>query len=255
MMTKGMKGALKDSRGFTLMELIIVVAILAILVTLAVLYYGNTTEDTYATMLVADLRQVDTAFSLYQTKYNEMPVLGTTPEDLEDTTNGNSNVPGTLTIDTLIDVYPIDRTDANFMAYIKKTTFLLKGVEGGDSRGAGKLFYVDAARDVATSQTPVSGSGTSIQLAAAASAVDDYYNDCTIDIVAGAGLGQSRTVVDYDGGTQTATLSSALETVLDASSRYTIRAPVKRGDLVFVQTTSESANVIKDSSGNAIYKY
>lgn len=62
-------------------------------------------------------------------------------------------------------------------------------------------------------------SGTSIELAQTADAdndyrlpiaVDDYYNDLTVEMATGDEIAEVRTVEDYDGDTRTITLSSAL---------------------------------------------
>ena len=64
--------------------------------------------------------------------------------------------------------------------------------------------------------------GTHIQLAATANPTDDHYNGFIVTITAGTGAGQSRTISDYVGATQIATLSAAWTTALDATSVYSI---------------------------------
>lgn len=255
-------GMIGNKNGFTLMELIIVMAILAVLVTLALLYYGNVGQDAYRNALMADLKAVDQAVTLYENNYGKLPVVESGAMDLEGKTNGNANVPATLKAAGKIDAYTINPTDANFMSYIKKTTYLLKGIETGDVRGAGKLFYIDAADDVVTSGTPAgAGTATTILLATDSNVDNDYYNGCTIYITGGKGVGQSRVISDYDynavGPICTATVSSAWATdnEPDGTSTYKIIPPVKAGDIVFVQSATTDRLVIKDSSGQAIYKY
>lgn len=257
-------GRIRSSKGFTLMELIIVMAILAVLVTLALLYYGNIGQDAYRNALMADLKAVDEAITLYENKYGTLPVVESTIIDLEDKTTGNDNVPETLKVNGAIDAYTIDATNANFMEYIKKTTYLLKGVETGNVRGAGKLFYINAADDVETG-TAAGSTATTISLPATANVNDDYYNGCTIYITGGAGVGQARVITDYDytdadPDTFIATVNSAWTTGSepDGTSTYTIKPPVKSGDIVFVQSTSSATAdrlIIKDADGIAIYKY
>ena len=52
------------------------------------------------------------------------------------------------------------------------------------------------------------GTGTTITLPSTCSAVDDSYNGYTVYISAGTGSGQSRTIIDYVGGTKIATVSN-----------------------------------------------
>jgi len=248
-------GMIKNEKGFTLMELIIVMSILAVLVTLALLYYGNVGQDAYRNALMADLKAVDQAAALYENEYGALPVVESAIIDLEDKTTGNANVPATLKVNGAIDAYTIDSTNANFMSYIKKTTYLLKGIDSGDTRGAGKLFYINAADDVATGDLDALCTGTTIILKTSGSATDDLYNGCTINITSGTGAGQSRVITDYVGATTTATISSALVTNPAEDDDYVIKPPVKAGDIVFVQSATTDKLIIKDAANAAIYKY
>lgn len=56
--------------------------------------------------------------------------------------------------------------------------------------------------------TAQSGTGTTIVLDAAASAVDDYYNGKYVRIVAGVGAGQTRLITDYTGTSKTCTVAT-----------------------------------------------
>ena len=251
-------GMIKSNKGFTLMELIIVMSILAVLVTLALLYYGNVGQDAYRNALMADLKATDQAIALYENQYGALPVVESAIIDLEDevtASTGVGNVPLSLKVNGAIDAYTIDATNANFMAYIKKTTYLLKGVESGDIRGAGKLFYIDAVDNAAAGDLAALCTGTTIVLDTGCVATDDIYNGCTINITSGAGVGQSRLITDYVGASKTATISSALADDPAAGDDYVIKAPVKAGDIVFLQTATSSKQIIKDSAGAAIYKY
>lgn len=64
--------------------------------------------------------------------------------------------------------------------------------------------------------------GTHIQLAATANPTDDHYNTFIVTITGGTGAGQVRTISDYVGATQIATVSVAWVTALDATSTYSI---------------------------------
>ena len=68
-----------------------------------------------------------------------------------------------------------------------------------------------------------SGGGATMELADYASVEDDLYNGLGIRLVAGTGLGQERTVSDYNGATQAVTVSAAWTTVPDDTTRYTSR--------------------------------
>ncbi|MGE5474774.1 MAG: type II secretion system protein [Ignavibacteriales bacterium] len=242
----------QNRNGFTLMELIIVITILAILVTLAILYYGNVTDSAYRDALLADLDATSKAIALYEKEYNSLPMVETAPIDL-DTALTSNNVPDILSVSGLVTGYTVDRANANLLNSIKKTAFLFKGNDGGNSRGAGMLYYVDTA-NVVDSGTTVASGATSIDLADAGRA-DDYYNDCIISIITGTGAGQSRTITNFVGGaTDSATVSSAWVTNPGAGSTYEIRPPVKKGDLIFVQSAITDRLIIKDVSGNPIYK-
>jgi hypothetical protein len=96
------------------------------------------------------------------------------------------------------------------------------------------IFYVEV-RDFMTTETiadvPVSHQGTAqagaasnIQLAATASAIDDFYVGNIVSIVSGAGAGQARLITLYDGGTQWALVypAWALGAVPNNTSVYKI---------------------------------
>lgn len=66
------------------------------------------------------------------------------------------------------------------------------------------------------------GTASTLQLRAAASAVDDFYNGAILEIVRGTGAGQIRTVTDYVGSTTTATVDRDWATNPDNTSVYII---------------------------------
>lgn len=61
---------------------------------------------------------------------------------------------------------------------------------------------------VVRENTAQAGAATTITLDAGASAVDDFYNDQVIVIVAGLGVGQVRLIEDYVGATKVATVAA-----------------------------------------------
>jgi hypothetical protein len=78
------------------------------------------------------------------------------------------------------------------------------------------------------------GAGTGpnqIQLASDASAVNGAYDPGLVCIVAGAGAGQSRIILQYNGTTKTATVNRAWKTAPNATSEYVLFA---HSDLVSV---------------------
>lgn len=330
------KRALNDNRGFSLLEIIVVIAILAILVTLAALNFGTLRQDAYRTALMADLNTVDKAIAMYNDKYDAYPLRDkytgtcaagsfTTTINLDFNTaninddyyNGkiieitsgtgagqasvitdydftaatsaivtispaftvapintstysiypitidissiagmtsNRNVPEV--VKTGITLKPVDGYNKNFMDFVKKTTYLLKGKDSGDERGAGVLYYVDSVSSVNSGTTP-DGETTTIELNnATASSVDDFYNGCTVRITNDPGNEQARVISDYDGTNFIATIVGTWDTTpVDNVSTYEVLPPVKSGDLMFIQTAITDNLIIKDKDGNAIYKY
>lgn len=83
---------------------------------------------------------------------------------------------------------------------------------------------ITAAAITGTAQT---GSTTStIKLAAAASAVDDFYTGMSITITGGTGSGQTREVIGYVGSTKVCTPATNWVTTPDATSLYSLGANV-----------------------------
>ncbi len=84
-----------------------------------------------------------------------------------------------------------------------------------------------AATAGAMLQTPHSGAAqagaaATVTLAAAASATNNLYNGCTIQIISGTGAGQARLITAYDGGTKVATVAPAWTTQPVAADVYVI---------------------------------
>ena len=65
-----------------------------------------------------------------------------------------------------------------------------------------------------------------ITLDSSASAVDDYYNNLFIGIVAGDGYGELFLITDYDGATKTATIYGTWATTPNTNSIYTISGTI-----------------------------
>lgn len=68
------------------------------------------------------------------------------------------------------------------------------------------------------------GGSETIRLSVDASREDDAYNTLSIVTTGGTGSGQTRTIDDYDGSTQTVTVDSAWSTEPDGTTTYEIRS-------------------------------
>lgn len=77
-----------------------------------------------------------------------------------------------------------------------------------------------------TGLAQVGGSTTTIKLAAAASAVDDFYTGMSISLTAGTGNSQTGEIISYVGATKLATIAKPWAIAPDATSGYTIGANV-----------------------------
>lgn len=94
-----------------------------------------------------------------------------------------------------------------------------------------QLFFINYAHNEGTTLnyinatvtgTAQAGAATTITLAASASALNDVYNNYTVYITSGTGVGQSRIINDYVGSTKVATVSVAWDTNPDATSVYSL---------------------------------
>lgn len=81
-----------------------------------------------------------------------------------------------------------------------------------------KAFWFDTAQDFA-------GDPNQIKLESISSDLDDFYVGSKIEIIAGAALGDIRTVTAYDGTTKVATVDTDWTTAPDHTSDYEIDDP------------------------------
>jgi len=76
---------------------------------------------------------------------------------------------------------------------------------------------------VVIAETTATGTPTTTEIVlAAGSAVDDFYNDATLRILSGAGLGQARIVTDYVGATKTCSFDEAFAVAPSASDAVAV---------------------------------
>ena len=93
-----MKNLVKGKKGFTLIELVIVIAILGILAGIAIPRFLDATATARGARIVADLRTIDSAIVIYNAKTGSLP---TAPEQIS--TAATAETPNNL---QLLAVWP-----------------------------------------------------------------------------------------------------------------------------------------------------
>ena len=89
------------------------------------------------------------------------------------------------------------------------------------------------------------GSLSTITLRTVASAVDDYYNHAVIEIARGAGAGQFRTILSYNGSSQVATVTKPWLVAPDSSSVYVIHHAASDVNVKWIDDDSTAATLFK----------
>jgi len=93
-----------------------------------------------------------------------------------------------------------------------------------DGRTKGEVA-IDLGRHANTG-TAQAGAATTVTLATGASAVDDFYNGMCVEILSGSGVGEEKTITDYNGSTKVATVDTAWTTNPDSASVYVVQVDI-----------------------------
>ena len=80
-----MKNFIKNQKGFTLVELVVVIAIIGILAGMAIPRFLDATASARGAKVVADMRTIQSAEMIYFAKYSKYPTANTDTDftDLE----------------------------------------------------------------------------------------------------------------------------------------------------------------------------
>ena len=120
-----------------------------------------------------------------------------------------------------------------------------------DFEGSG-IIYKGALRNIPNvhlTGTASAGSTTTATLDAGAPAIDGWFNNCYLTVIAGTGVGQSALIKGYVGSTKVATFATTLVTGLDNTSVYIIQNGLG------VVTATDNWQIFPDAdSGNNAFK-
>jgi len=120
-----------------------------------------------------------------------------------------------------------------------------------DFEGSG-IVYKGALRNIPNvhlTGTASAGSTTTATLDAGAPAIDGWFDNCYLTVIAGTGVGQSALIKGYVGSTKVATFATTLVTGLDNTSVYIIQTGLG------VVTATDNWNVYPDAdTGNNAFK-
>jgi hypothetical protein len=135
--------------------------------------------------------------------------------------DGSLTISGDLTVNgslTSLNTTNTTITDGIVAANFEPVT---DGRDGGLWIGRTQTDIIsDTPAETGTAQ--VGSTASTIVLDLTASVVDDYYNGWIIEITGGTGIGQTRAISDYTGGTMTAIISPDWMTIPDATSTYNL---------------------------------
>lgn len=77
-MLMNIRKSMSSQKGFTLVELMIVIVIIGVLAAIAVPKFADSTDDAKAAKVLADFRTIDSALALYYAKNGSYPAAGYT---------------------------------------------------------------------------------------------------------------------------------------------------------------------------------
>ena len=117
-----MRSMIKDESGFTLIEMMIVVAIIAVLTAVAIPKFNDSLALTNTTRVQADLQSLDTAIAMYRLQNGKLPNDLSDLDEYIDVDNveapsGDIYIDGVLTSNSGDEEYMLtaDKQNASFM--------------------------------------------------------------------------------------------------------------------------------------------
>lgn len=110
-------------------------------------------------------------------------------------------------------------------------------------------------RNIVRRATAQAGANGSVTLDASASATDDFYNGCQVEIVGGTGVGQARMISDYTGSSKVAAVDRNWVTNPDSTSVFEIRAGSLPSTVTEIQSgLAQAADVATLLAAQEVYK-
>ncbi len=114
-----------------------------------------------------------------------------------------------------------------------------------------ELVFVRSSASALRDGTAQAGSTTTITLDASASSVDNYYRGAVVQILSGAGAGQSRTIFSYVGSTKVATMDLPWATAPDNTSLFTVK-PAGSALLSSLESSSQHFGTAQSGAAGTI---
>ncbi|MDD5547135.1 MAG: hypothetical protein PHO67_08295 [Candidatus Omnitrophica bacterium] len=162
-------------------------------------------------------------------------------------------VQSVLTATTSIAINVLGLTGVTLLSAIANYVWdeILTGATHNIATSAGRILRAVGGNEI-TSGTVVSALNNSIELAAGESSVDNYYDPGIVLIDSGAGAGQSRRIIEYNGTTKVAIVNREWRTLPVAGSTYIIFADggflsLNDGAVVAAGTATVTLNDVAES--------